>query len=172
MFALKQYQVLLYNIIKNNHFEISLTHCGWDKMAAILQLTFLTHWGQDKMAAVSRTMFSNTFSWMKMYEFCLKFHRSLFLRFQSTIFQHWFRYLLDTGQASNHYLNQWWLVYWRICASLGLNELNAIFLMQMYELRLKFHLSLFLRLQLTIFQHWFRKWHGAKQATRHYLNQW
>ena len=26
-------------------------------------------------------------------------------------------------QATSHYLNQWWLVYWRIHASLGLNEL-------------------------------------------------
>ena len=25
-------------------------------------------------------------------------------------------------QAASHYLNQWWLVYWRIYASLGLNE--------------------------------------------------
>ena len=25
-----------------------------------------------------------------------------------------------------HFLNQWWLVYWRIYASLGLTELNAI----------------------------------------------
>ena len=33
----------------------------------------LTHWGRDKMAAVSQTMFSNAFSWMKMFEFRLKF---------------------------------------------------------------------------------------------------
>ena len=26
-------------------------------------------------------------------------------------------------QATSHYLSQWWLVYWRIYASLGLNEL-------------------------------------------------
>ena len=26
--------------------------------------------------------------------------------------------------ATRHYLNQWWLVYWRIYASLGLNELT------------------------------------------------
>ena len=30
-------------------------------------------------------------SWMKMQEFCLRFHWSLFLRFELTIFQHWFR---------------------------------------------------------------------------------
>ena len=26
--------------------------------------------------------------------------------------------------ATSHYLEQWWLVYWRIYASLGLNELS------------------------------------------------
>ena len=30
---------------------------------------------------------------------------------------------------------------------------------------------MFLRIQLTIFQHCFRKWLGAEQATNHYLNQ-
>ena len=34
----------------------------------------LTHWGQDKMDAISQTTLSNTFSWMKMLEFWLKFH--------------------------------------------------------------------------------------------------
>ena len=34
----------------------------------------LTHWGRDKMAAVFQTVFSNRFSWMKIYEFRLKFH--------------------------------------------------------------------------------------------------
>ena len=74
----------------------------------------LTHWGRDKMAAISQTMFSNAFSWMKMYEFRLTFHWILFLRFQLTIFQHWFRYWLGAVQATSHYLNQRWLVYWRI----------------------------------------------------------
>ena len=86
----------------------------------------LTHWGRDKMAAVSQTMFSNAFSWMKIYEFCLKFHWSLFRRFQLTIFQHWFRYWLGAVQATSHYLNQWWLIYWRIYASLGFNELKDL----------------------------------------------
>ena len=83
----------------------------------------LTHWGRDKMAAVSQTTLSNAFSWMKMLEFRLRFHWRLFLRVQLTIFQHWFRQWLGAGQATSHYLNQWWLVYWRIYASLGLNEL-------------------------------------------------
>ena len=77
------------------------------------------------MAAVSQTTLSNAFSWMKMLEFQLRFHWSLFLRVQLTIIQHWFRYWLGAGQATSHYLNRWWLVYWRIYASLGLNELNG-----------------------------------------------
>ena len=51
----------------------------------------LTHWGPDKMAAISQTTISNAFSWMKMLEIWYKFHWSLFLRVQLTIFQHWFR---------------------------------------------------------------------------------
>ena len=51
----------------------------------------LTHWGRDKMDAISQTPFSSAFSWMKIFEFRLKFHWSLFLRVQLTIFQHWFR---------------------------------------------------------------------------------
>ena len=49
---------------------------------------------------------------------------------------------------------------------------NAFSWMKMYELRLSFHWSLFLRAQLTIFQHWFRYWLFAYQATSHYLSQW
>ena len=30
----------------------------------------------------------------------------------------------SNGQATSHYLNQWWWVYWRIYASLGLSELT------------------------------------------------
>ena len=50
-----------------------------------------THWGRDKMAAIFQMTFSNRFSWMKMYEFRLIFHGSLFPRVKLTIFQHWFR---------------------------------------------------------------------------------
>ena len=35
----------------------------------------------------------------------------------------------------------------------------------------EFHWSLFPRVQLTMSQHWFRKWLGAEQAASHYLNQ-
>ena len=50
----------------------------------------LTHWGRNKMAAIFQTTFSNAFYWMKMYEFLLRFHWSLFQRVKLTIFQPWF----------------------------------------------------------------------------------
>ena len=83
----------------------------------------LIHWGRDKMAAFSQTTLSNGFSWMKILEFRLKIHWSLFLRVLLTIFQHWLRWWLGADQATNHYLNQCWLDHWLIYASLGLNEL-------------------------------------------------
>ena len=51
----------------------------------------LTQLPLDKMAAILQTIFSGAFSWMKSFVFWLKFHQSLFLRVQLTIFQHWFR---------------------------------------------------------------------------------
>ena len=47
--------------------------------------------GRGKIAAISQTTFSNAFSWIKMHEFHLKFHWSLFLMLELTIFQHWLR---------------------------------------------------------------------------------
>ena len=63
-----------------------------------------------------------------MFELRSKFHWSLFLRVQLTISQHWFRLWLGADQATSHYLNQWWLDYRRIYASLNLNELKCHFL--------------------------------------------
>ena len=84
------------------------------------KIVHLTQWGRDKMAVMFfQTTFSDAFSWMKINEFRLKFHWSLFLRVQLTIFHHWFRSWLGAGQATSHYLNQWRLVYWRVFASLG-----------------------------------------------------
>ena len=77
-----------------------------------------------------QTTFSNAFSWMKIFNFRLRFPWRLFPRFQLTIFQHWFRWWLGAGEATSHYLNQWWSVYWRIYASLGLNELRIAHLWQ------------------------------------------
>ena len=97
---------------------------GHKTVTCVVCLAMLwTHWGRDNMATISQTTFSNEFSWMKMLEFWFKFNWRLFLRVQLTIFHHWFRLWLGAEHATSHCLNQWWLDYWRIYASLGLNEL-------------------------------------------------
>ena len=75
---------------------------------------------------------SDAFSWITVYKFWLRFHWSLFLRDQLTIFQHWFREWLGTYQVTSHYLNQWWLDYQCIYASLGINELTHLVLKTEY----------------------------------------
>ena len=64
---------------------------GYDYSSLPDSKGFVTHWGRDEMNNISQTTFSNVFSAMKMFEFRLKFHWSLFPRVQLTIFQHWFR---------------------------------------------------------------------------------
>ena len=73
--------------------------------------------------AISQTTFSNAFCWMKIYEFWLRFHWSVFLMYELSIFQYWLRSWHGADQATSHYLNQWWLDHRRIYALLGLNEL-------------------------------------------------
>ena len=80
--------------------------------------SLLSHWGRDKMAAISQTIFSNAYSW----EFRLTFHRTLFLRVKLTILKRCFGSWLGADQATSHYLNQLWLIYWRIYTSLILND--------------------------------------------------
>ena len=53
----------------------------------------------------------------EMYGVRLRFHLSLFLRIQLKIFHNWFWQWLGTGQVTSHCVNQWWLVYWRICVT-------------------------------------------------------
>ena len=84
---------------------------------------FLSRWGWGKMATIFQTTYSNGFSWMKMYEFWLKFHRTLFLRVQLAIFHHGW----DNGLAPIRWQAIIWiddcLVCWCIYISLDLKEL-------------------------------------------------
>ena len=115
LFTIKQHWFGYWLGAKQAYVHQKLTHVCWiwqkcfiltDKLAHIYFVTLscfislafqtaeyrlLTYWGRDKMADNFQTTFSNAFSWMKMYEFQLRFHWNLFLRFQLTIFQHWFR---------------------------------------------------------------------------------
>ena len=75
------------------------------------------HFGNDNFKCI----FMNENVWILH----LRFHWSLFLRHELSIFQHWSRRWLGTDQATTHYLNQCcWLVYWHIYESLYLNELT------------------------------------------------
>ena len=69
--------------------------------------------------------------------------------------------------------NMYPLTHWgrdEIDVILQTTFLNAFSFMKMYEFWSKFHWFV-PRVQLTIFQDWFRWWLGADQATSHYQNQ-
>ena len=72
-------------IILFSSFGFTFTMCSHTLLELTHNFGGLTHWGRDKMDAISQTTFSNAFSWMKMCEICLRFHWSLFLRFELTI---------------------------------------------------------------------------------------
>ena len=58
----------------------------------------------------------------------LKISLIFVLRLKLPILQHRFRSWLGTDQATSHYLNQFWLVYWCMYVSFSLNELNKSYL--------------------------------------------
>ena len=79
-----------------------LLHCSYiiDTMTAVdlvtkepgHQQTLYKHIeAETKWPTFRRRHFQNAFSWMKIDQFWLIFHWSLFLRVELTIFQHWFR---------------------------------------------------------------------------------
>ena len=68
------------------------------------------------------------FTERKCMDFVNFFHWGLFLRIQLTIFWHWFRKWLGAVMATSPYLYQWWLVYRRMYASLGLKYLYIGFI--------------------------------------------
>ena len=91
-----------YLLIINHHLMISdgnVSNVQYFDSLWSCRLPFLCHtvWNLKRvntlrsMAAIFQTTFSNAFSWMKMHEFRLRFHWSLFPRVQFITFQHWFR---------------------------------------------------------------------------------
>ena len=71
-----------------------------------------THWSLNKMADILPTMFSDTFSWMKIIMFWVKFSWCLFLQVKLSASHHCFRQWLGAKQAPSHFLNQWWPCLW------------------------------------------------------------
>ena len=78
--------------------------------ASHISLGALTHWDRDNIAAISQTPFSNALYWI----------RNLCQRFELTIFQH----IPDRRQAIIWASDD--PFYWRIYASLGLNDLTRV----------------------------------------------
>ena len=84
--------MIKYHFMKICQYPTCWFHASWycRQGPVLLAWINITHWVRDKMATIFQTIL-NAFSWMEMYEFRLRFHWSLFLRVQLTIFQHWFR---------------------------------------------------------------------------------
>ena len=76
-------------------------HKAWWK---IFSFSLLTHWGRDKMVAI--------FSWMRMYEFRLRFHWNLFLKIYFV--REWMMYSI-CKLAANFVmcLAIWTLIFWK-----------------------------------------------------------
>ena len=71
--------------------HISVTRPPWVNFWENKEAFDLTYLPLDKTALLSQTIFSDAFLWMKSFVFGLKFHWSLFLRVQLTIWHLWFR---------------------------------------------------------------------------------
>ena len=88
-------QIMVSRQIGGNHKQTLYIFIEENTFAKWRQFRFglivLTNWGRGKVVAFLQTTFSNAFSWMKMHEFRLIFHWSMFLRVQLRIFQYWFR---------------------------------------------------------------------------------
>ena len=107
--------------IRRRHEAINLHTC-WTSLRSLLTHICVTRsWCVNTVRPTQNgrhfpdDIFKCIFLNENVYWFRLKYHWSLFPRVQ-----------LSAGQATSHYLNQWWLVYWRIYVSLGLNELTAV----------------------------------------------
>ena len=95
------------------------------------------------------------------------FHLVSFLIFQMLrvikVYSRYEKYVI-ISHSEHHWW--WWagnawshLIYWgweQMAAIFQMTFSNGFSWMKMYECWLKFHLSLFLRVHITIFQHWFR----------------
>ena len=125
--SIKGFQFIAYDVVNTTLFKFAFAiYLALHKPVVISAFLLICLWFEQQnvnfnsRTAVFQTTFSNGFSWIKMHEFRYKFHWSLFLGTQLTIFLNWFRLWLGAVQATGYSLNQWWLVYVSICASLSL----------------------------------------------------
>ena len=77
-----------------------------------------------KIDTVLQNTFSNAFSWMKLHGFRSGCHWSLVPMDRINNIPALVQKMAWRWPATSYYLNQWWLIYWRIHASLALIELT------------------------------------------------
>ena len=92
-----------------------------DTIKATETVKYHDHW--YKVSAILHTTFSNYFLEWKCC-ILIKFHLKLFLRFQLTISQHWFRHWLGAKKKRRQAMEP--MIHWSIYASPGFNELKNI----------------------------------------------
>ena len=73
---------------------------------------------QTKLPPICRRRFQTHFSWMKMFQFQVEFHWNMFLNVWLIMIQHCYRQAIIWTNDD--------LVYWRIYASRGLDELRVM----------------------------------------------
>ena len=87
--------------------------------------SILKYWSRDELADNFQATISNGFSWVDVYEFWLiqlKFVPRYLINHIPALLQIRF----GANQAVGRHLKQWWLVYWRIYVSHGLNEVIEV----------------------------------------------
>ena len=158
----------------------------WIYMQQTLKHRGLTYWDRNKMSAIFQTTFWNAFSWMKMYEFRLRFLWSLFLRVQSTISQPLVQ-IMAWCRSGDKPLSESMMVSLlaHICVTRAQwvkqnpTVLHTIFLRfyewnsyTMYFSLFKFYWSLYLTVKITYSQQHCWQWLGAELATIHCQITW
>ena len=82
------------------------------------------HWGWDKIAAIIQAAFS-FISWMKIGSIPIQMFTGIYSKGSNQFCRHWFR----SGSAPNMrqipFFSNDCLVYWRMCASLGIDEFKC-----------------------------------------------
>ena len=77
-----------------------------------------------KMAAIFQTIFSDAFSWNENIWIAIKISLKFLPKGPINIIPALGQIMAWCRLSESHCLNQWWLIYWRVYASLGLNELK------------------------------------------------
>ena len=104
---------------------------SWDVVSFWPNSSKLTHWDHDKMATIVQTTFSNAFHWMKnvwtSINISLKFVPKGLINNIPALVQIMAWRRPGDKPVYEAMMKQWWLDYWCIYASLGLNELRHIY---------------------------------------------